>query len=173
MGVKRAVADHKRLIGFIARALTGAGIRLSVAESCTGGLLSSLITDVPGSSDYFTGSIVAYSNEVKERLLGVNPDTIRRHGAVSGETAREMAAGARRRLKSGISVAITGIAGPSGGSARKPVGTVFISVSLRCEGRNDNTTTKRFTFRGTRASIKRQSALQALKMLSATAVACV
>lgn len=167
------VESGERLVGFIAKTLTSRGHTLSIAESCTGGLLSSLITDVPGSSDYFAGSIVAYSNEVKERLLGVDGAVLKRHGAVSQETASMMAAGVRKRLKSDVSAAITGIAGPAGGSRAKPVGTVFISVSLRCRGRSHFTATRKFRFRGNRTSIKRQSALQALKMLSAALAVCV
>ncbi len=143
------------------RLLKAKGLTLSAAESCTGGLLSSLITDVPGSSDYFIGSVVAYGNEVKIDKLGVRPATLKRYGAVSGQTAREMALGVKEALKTDASVSITGIAGPGGGSARKPVGTVFICVF--CEER---LIVKRFLFEGGRRSIKKQSALAALCLLA-------
>lgn len=136
------------------------GLTLSAAESCTGGLLSSMITDVAGSSEYFTGSVVAYSNEVKKRSLGVKASTLREYGAVSVATAEEMAGGVKKRLKTDLGVAITGIAGPSGGSAKKPVGTVFIGVAVK-----DTVYVKKFLFAGERGTIKRLSAENALSML--------
>jgi nicotinamide-nucleotide amidase len=102
---------------------------LSMAESCTGGLAGDRITDTPGSSQFFRGGVVAYSNELKIKLLAVRPETLRRHGAVSAEAAREMAVGARCRLDCGISLAITGIAGPSGDTPSKPAGLVYLAVS--------------------------------------------
>jgi nicotinamide-nucleotide amidase len=102
---------------------------LAVAESCTGGLISHLLTEIPGSSDYFLFSAVTYSNETKMRVLGVSPDTLLRCGAVHADTAREMAAGARRTSGAAYGIATTGIAGPAGGSAEKPVGTVCIGLS--------------------------------------------
>jgi PncC family amidohydrolase len=104
-------------------------LTLSVAESCTGGLLASQITDIPGSSDYFEGGIVAYSNSVKERILGVPRDTLEQHGAVSPQTAEAMASGARRLLQTDFALAITGIAGPGGAAADKPVGLVYLALS--------------------------------------------
>jgi nicotinamide-nucleotide amidase len=109
--------------------LLNAGLTVSTAESCTGGKLSSLITSVPGSSAWYLGSVVAYHNSIKTGLLGVNPDTITIHGAVSEETATEMAAGVRRVTGSDYSVAVTGIAGPEGGTETKPVGTVWIAIA--------------------------------------------
>lgn len=105
------------------------GLTVSTAESCTGGKLSSLITAVPGSSAWYLGSVIAYDNSIKTGVLGVDPDTIRVHGAVSQETAAEMAAGVRRITGSDYSVAVTGIAGPTGGTPAKPVGTVWIAVA--------------------------------------------
>src|SRR5438309_3811419 len=105
-----------------------AGLKLAVAESCTGGLLAAAITDQPGSSAYFSGGIVAYSNEVKEALLGVPADLIRVHGAVSAEVAEAMAEGVRRRLGADIGVAVTGIAGPEADGTSKPVGLTHIWV---------------------------------------------
>lgn len=99
------------------------------AESCTGGLISASMTDMPGSSEYFLGGAVTYSNEAKMRILGVKEETLRAHGAVSEETAREMALGAAAVFKADYSVAVTGIAGPGGATPTKPVGLVYIAVS--------------------------------------------
>jgi len=115
----------------VGNALRNRGWTLALAESCTGGKVGDRITDVPGSSDYFIGSIVAYSYEAKERLLGVRHDTLYTHGAVSGETALEMARGARHALGADVAVAVTGIAGPAGGLPDKPVGTTWAAVSGR------------------------------------------
>ncbi len=150
----------KGLEAEIGRLLRERGLTLAVAESCTGGLIGDMITDVAGSSDYFTGGIVAYSNDVKQGILGVPSRILERYGAVSKQTASRMAEGVKRRLKTDIGIATTGIAGPTGGSPRKPVGTVFIALSC---GRR--VYTGRFLFHGTRRSIKRQTALEALRAL--------
>src|SRR5690606_4500059 len=105
------------------------GLRLAVAESCSGGMLSHLLTRIPGSSDVFLGAVVAYSNELKRTFLGVRAETLSRFGAVSEQTALEMAQGARETTGSDYAISITGIAGPAGGSDEKPVGTVWIGVS--------------------------------------------
>lgn len=139
------------------------GLSLSLAESCTGGLASSLITDIPGSSDYLKGSVIAYSNEVKRELLGVTPDILNKYGAVSKECAESMAIGAMRLFNTDASIAITGIAGPGGGTGRKPVGTVYIAIRVK-----NRTRVKKFLFKGTRRSIKKQSVEGALLMLSKT-----
>src|SRR5579862_1149004 len=102
---------------------------LAVAESCTGGQLAAAITDLPGASSFFLGGVVAYSNDLKERLLGVPSTTLREHGAVSEETARAMAEGIRARAGSAIGVSTTGIAGPAGETETKPVGLVHIAVA--------------------------------------------
>ncbi|GBC84213.1 CinA-like protein [bacterium HR11] len=139
---------------------------LATAESCTGGLLGHRITNVPGSSDYYMRGYVAYSNEAKVDLLGVDPEAIRQYGAVSEPVARQMAEGARRRAGTDWAVAITGIAGPTGGTPEKPVGTVHIAVAGP-----DGTTHRRFQFRGTRELIKEQSAQMALDLLRRRLVA--
>lgn len=137
------------------------GFSLSLAESCTGGLASSFITDVSGSSDYFKGSVVAYSNEVKKELLGVSSDLLARYGAVSSQCAVSMALGATVLFKTDTAIAITGIAGPGGGTKRKPVGTVYIAVRVK-----DHTKVKKFLFKGTRRSIKKETVETALTLLS-------
>lgn len=111
----------------LGKALKVRRLTLATAESCTGGMLSTLLTDEPGASNFFRGGVIAYSDEVKVGLLGVSETTLRRHGAVSEATALEMAAGARRTLRADIGIAITGIAGPSGGSDLKPVGLVHFA----------------------------------------------
>ncbi len=133
---------------------------LAIAESCTGGLVSDRITNVSGSSRYLRGAVVAYHNDVKTGCLGVSPTLLARHGAVSAPVARAMAQGVRRLAEASVGVAITGIAGPTGGSARKPVGLVFVGLadgrgvsSLRCQ------------FFGDRTSIKMQAAQTALDYL--------
>jgi PncC family amidohydrolase len=104
------------------------GLKLVLAESCTGGLLGSRITDVPGSSEYFLGSIVAYAYEAKAALLGVSWDTLNTKGAVSRETVLQMARGVRDALKANIAISVSGIAGPDGGTPEKPVGTTWIGL---------------------------------------------
>lgn len=111
------------------------GLTLAVAESCTGGLLGNRITDLPGSSDFFAGGIIAYSNDIKRNLLGVKAETLSEYGAVSQETAGEMASGIRKKMGTDLGVSITGIAGPGGGSDEKPVGLVFIGLSSKNETR--------------------------------------
>ena len=106
------------------------GLYISTAESCTGGLLAALITDVAGSSDVFCESVVTYSNEAKMRQLGVKPETLERYGAVSRDTAEEMAFGICRLTGADIGVGITGIAGPGGGTDKKPVGTVYVGINI-------------------------------------------
>jgi nicotinamide-nucleotide amidase len=120
--------DEVMLEEVIGKLLNDNNLTVSTAESCTGGKIASIITSVPGSSGWFTGSVVAYDNNIKTGILGVSSETIRQYGAVSAETAGEMARGARRLMGTDYSVAVTGIAGPAGGTAEKPVGTVWIAV---------------------------------------------
>jgi PncC family amidohydrolase len=134
------------------------GQTLALAESCTGGLVSHRITNVPGSSAFFNGGIVSYSNEAKMSLLGVSADTLQEHGAVSEETVLEMARGVRRALSADIGAAVSGIAGPGGATPGKPVGLVWISLSAPgFEG------AWRYLLQGDRASIKEQSAQAVLR----------
>jgi PncC family amidohydrolase len=139
------------------------GWTLALAESCTGGLIGHRLTNVPGSSDYFLGGIVAYAYEAKERLLGVRHQTLYQHGAVSRETAIEMARGARLALGADVGVSVTGIAGPTGGLPDKPVGLTWIAVSTR-----DREQAQQFLWKGDRMANKEQSAEAALHLLRET-----
>ena len=136
------------------------GLMLGVAESCTGGLLSATLTATPGSSRWFKGGVIAYANEIKERLLGVDPALLARFGAVSGETARAMASGLLQRLGCDIAVSATGIAGPDGGSQDKPVGTVWLGLATR-----DTVTDRLCRFTGSRRQIQEKSAQTAVDMV--------
>jgi len=131
-----------------------------VAESCTGGLLGHRITNVSGSSSYFRGGVISYSNEVKESILGVPEETLIEHGAVSKETAQAMAQGARRLLGTDVALSVTGIAGPTGGTTEKPVGLVY--VGLAAEGTD---LWEKHIWQGDRAENKQQSAQAALELL--------
>lgn len=140
--------------------LTKYKLTLGIAESCTGGLISNMITNVPGSSGYFIGSVVAYSNRIKAEMLMVSQETIDTYGAVSEEVASEMARGIRRIEGVDIGLAVTGIAGPDGGTEEKPVGTVYIALFDQTEGR-----VRKFSFEGGRMDIKIKAAENALLML--------
>ena len=144
----------------IGELLRAKGLTLAIAESCTGGLLGHLITDVPGSSDYFLGGVISYSDEAKERLLGVRRETLLEEGAVSEETAFEMARGARDLFHSDLALAITGIAGPGGGTADKPVGLVYIALAAP-----DRELSERHIWSEDRLGNKRRSAERALELL--------
>ena len=136
------------------------GLKLAAAESCTGGLIGSRITDIPGSSEYFLGSIVAYAYEVKAALLDVPWDTLNSYGAVSRETVMQMARGARRRLNGDIAISVSGVAGPGGGTPEKPVGTTWIGLIAQ-----DGEWAKEFHFSGTREENKSSAASAALQRL--------
>jgi nicotinamide-nucleotide amidase len=133
------------------------GFTIAVAESCTGGLLGARITAVPGSSHYFVGGVIAYSNEVKATHLGVGDDTLIKHGAVSEETAREMASGVRARYRANVAISLTGVAGPGGGTEKKPVGMVCLGVDIDGE-----VTTATRNMVGDREEIRQRSAQWAL-----------
>ena len=136
------------------------GLRLATAESCTGGLVGHLLTNVPGSSAYYLGSIIAYSNEMKVSLLNVSWETLDHFGAVSGEVAQEMALGVRRAMEADIGLSVTGIAGPGGATPEKPVGTTWIGLSTA----NVNQV-RHYLWRGDRLENKEQSARAALQQL--------
>jgi nicotinamide-nucleotide amidase len=147
-----------RLASELGQKLKRAGARLVTAESCTGGWVAQVVTSVAGSSDWFERGFVTYSNDSKHDLLGVSRSTLQKHGAVSEETAREMAQGALARSKGTLALAVTGVAGPGGGSPEKPVGMVCFAwvhaKDLRSETR---------LFSGDRESVRRQSVVHALE----------
>lgn len=147
----------------LAQALRARGWTLALAESCTGGLIGHRLTNIAGSSDYFLGGIVAYAYEAKERLLAVRHQTLYEHGAVSRETAIEMARGARLALGADVGASVTGIAGPGGGLPDKPVGLTWIAVSTR-----DGERAQRYLWTGDRLANKEQSAEAALLLLLET-----
>lgn len=153
-----ACADPLEVL--IGQRLSSQGRTLATAESCTGGLIAHRITNVPGASAYFLGGLVAYSNAVKVEALGVARADLDAHGAVSEPVAREMAEGVRTRFGADLAIGVTGIAGPTGGTAEKPVGLVFISVAS--EGK---TWVARHVFPGSREEVKRQAAENALQLL--------
>lgn len=134
---------------------------VAVAESCTGGLIGGAITDVPGSSNYFLGGMLTYSNQAKERQLGVPHDLLATHGAVSDPVARAMAAGARERLGATWAVSATGIAGPAADDSPKPVGLVF----LGCAGPDETVVAEEHRFAGDRGAVRRQTVEAALRLL--------
>ena len=147
----------KALVG---RLLRQTGMTLALAESCTGGLIAHRITNVPGSSDYFAGGIVSYSNDIKERVLGVRQTTLHRYGAVSEQTALEMARGGRRVCRADVALAVTGVAGPGGGTPDKPVGLVYVALATP-----DDEWVERHVWDGDRQENKERSAEAALDLL--------
>ncbi len=170
LGLAVFAMNGETLEEVVGRMLSESGETLAVAESCTGGLIGMRLTEVPGSSAYFLEGAVTYSNEAKMRTLGVPETTLAEHGAVSAETAEAMAGGIRERAGADYGIAVTGIAGPGGGSAEKPVGTVFIGYSDKSQTRS-----MRFNFPGDRFLIRWRSSQAALdylrrRMLKAKAV---
>jgi len=137
-----------------------ANLSLGAAESCTGGLVGGRLTDIPGSSDVFMGAVVCYADRLKTELLDVPAELIMAHGAVSEEVARAMAEGARRRLGVDLAVSVTGIAGPSGGTADKPVGTVWFAVASPT-----GSDTRRIVFFGSRREVRERATQTALYLL--------
>jgi nicotinamide-nucleotide amidase len=151
------VVTMEEVAGF---ALRERGLRVATAESCTGGLVGHRLTNVPGSSAWVRGGVVAYANEAKESVLGVHPHTLAEHGAVSAETAGEMAEGVRRVLGAELGLAITGIAGPDGGTPEKPVGTVCFGLAAE-----SGTVSARYQLWGTRDWVKLLASQVALDWL--------
>lgn len=141
--------------------LSAKGMKLASAESCTGGWLAKIITDIPGSSAWFTGSVVCYSNESKHSLLGVDEKTLQEFGAVSGETVLEMSDGIFTHTDADVAVSVSGIAGPDGGTEDKPVGLVWLSWGKRDKSVFANP----FNFAGDREAVRKQSIKQALNNL--------
>lgn len=167
------------LIGSISKELMGRDLRLGTAESCTGGLLAALCTELPGSSRWFTGGVVAYANDIKENILRVPALLLREYGAVSGPVVEAMAAGALRCLGVHLSVAFSGIAGPDGGTREKPVGTVWVAVVGRTAQADEVPTpdngyrmpgvrlySQVSHFSGTRSAIRLQAVRTGLEMLA-------
>ena len=155
--------DGSRVDDLVAQLLSGRWI--ATAESCTAGLVAARLTDRPGSSDYVAGGVVAYSNEAKIQLLGVDPALIEAHGAVSEPVAEAMAAGALKRFGADTAVAITGIAGPGGGTPEKPVGTVCFTVMLGAPGAAKHQITRTLRLPGNRSDIRERSTTVAMHML--------
>ena len=155
-------AELRRAARRILQLCRARDLRVATAESCTGGLVAAALTEIAGSSDVVDSGFVTYSNEAKKRLLGVPAATLARHGAVSAETAAAMAAGALRNSKADISVSITGVAGPGGGSKQKPVGLVYFAATRR-DGRR-LVRSRRFGKIG-RGSVRRRSVAVALSLL--------
>ena len=144
----------------VARLLEQKKLHVTTAESCTGGLIAGALVNVPGISKWFGEGYVTYSNEAKERLLGVSHETLETYGAVSEQTAREMAEGAAKAADADVSVVSTGIAGPDGGTAEKPVGLVYIACNVK-----GNVTVKKYFFTGNRSKVRQSAVSSALTLL--------
>lgn len=151
--------DHELITraGQLVQALRSAGLQMATAESCTGGWIAQSITSIPGSSACFDAGFVTYSNGAKQRMLGVRAETLQQHGAVSREVVEEMALGALQNSDAQVSVAVSGIAGPDGGSAEKPVGTVWLAWAKGDQVRSDC-----FHFPGDRTAVRYQTVIVAL-----------
>ena len=147
-------------------ALLASGKKVATAESCTGGLIGEELTRHAGSSEYFLGGIVAYANQIKAKLLDVPVALLEEHGAVSEAVCEAMAIGALERYGAALAVSTTGIAGPDGGTPEKPVGLVYIGLAARsADGEAHEVTVKRREFRGSRESVRKQTAVAALELL--------
>lgn len=155
--------DVPSLVNELAGALDGLGYRLAVAESCTGGQLAAAITDLAGASSFFLGGVVSYSDDVKHDMLGVPREVLAEHGAVSEPAARAMAIGVCQRLGSDVGVGITGIAGPGGATALKPVGLVYIAVAT-----SRQTVCRKDVWPGDRAAVRHASVGAALRLMLET-----
>jgi PncC family amidohydrolase len=156
------VADEQ-LVGLAERLQAiclGRGLTVAVAESCTGGLVADAITDIPGSSGYFLGGVVSYADSAKAALLGVPAEVLAAHGAVSAQVGRAMAEGARERFSADLAAAVTGVAGPDGGSEAKPVGLTYVAVAAA-----QGVDVRRFVWTGDRSANKEASAAAVLEIL--------
>ena len=160
MGANIFGSDDEEIEQVVVRLLTERRQTLALAESCTGGNIAHRVTNVPGASVVFNGGVVSYANAVKEKFIGVKPETLKEHGAVSEPVAREMALGARERFGADFALAVTGIAGPGGGTPEKPVGTVFIALAAA-----DGVTVKKMLNPWDRVTFKEVTATQALEFL--------
>jgi nicotinamide-nucleotide amidase len=158
-------AGLKRLAARVGGQLLRAQLRVVTAESCTAGWIAKALTDTAGSSGWFDSGYVTYSNEAKMRALGVTARTLQRFGAVSAQTAREMARGSLHASGVAVSIAVTGIAGPQGGTPAKPIGTVWFCVARR-RGRSVTVATWHARFRGDRDTVRRLSVARALRLLA-------
>ena len=152
--------NFKFLLENVTRRLSRNNLTIASAESCTGGLFSSSITDISGSSDYFILGVVAYSGFQKERLLKIPKHTLQRYSPVSKQVCRMMAQNVKKLAKAAIGIGITGYAGPFGGTAKNPKGTVYIGVSFK-----EKMLVKRFLFKGNRIEVKRKTVEEALRLL--------
>ena len=152
--------ENESLEMAVVRLLKKNGLTVTTAESCTGGMLAARLVNVPGVSDVYREGYITYSNKAKRRLLDVNKSTLKKYGAVSEQTAREMAIGGVFANGADVCVATTGIAGPDGGTEEKPVGLVYISCYLK-----DKVTVERFQFKGNREKIREQTVVKALDLL--------
>lgn len=160
----------KRIFEFsaqVTRLGAAAGKTIGTAESCTGGLIGAALTAIPGSSAVFHGGIIAYDNRIKSKVLGVSPELLKQHGAVSGQVAQAMARGAIETLDVDIAVSVTGIAGPGGGTKQKPVGTVYIGIAIRRENKLDVSATHHLFKDISRNKVRDMTCLAALKALIA------
>jgi nicotinamide-nucleotide amidase len=153
-------SQSNKIEAIVVRLLARRGKTLALAESCTGGCIANRVTNVPGASKVFLGGVVAYSNAVKQKFLGVRSGTLERHGAVSEAVAREMVEGARKKFGADFAIAVTGIAGPGGGTRSKPAGTVFIALA----GEEETAVKRKLNSFG-REKFKQATANQALRML--------
>ena len=154
--------DNLKSAALLEKAL-GKGVVFATAESCTGGLIAAMITEIPGSSNWFDRGFVTYTNQAKMDLLGVKEDTLKNYGAVSEQTVREMVAGALKRSRATVAVAVSGIAGPGGGTPDKPVGTVWVAFGIK----NQAIKARCLHLNGSRSQIRKQVVDEALRGLLA------
>jgi PncC family amidohydrolase len=155
--VNFSIAFLAKMLG---RRLAEKKLILSVAESCTGGMIGTAITAIPGSSEYFFGGVISYSNKVKHSVLGVPEHVLEKKGAVSAETVKAMAKGVQRLCKTDCAIAVSGVAGPGGGTIKKPVGLVYVGIGLGKKVRSFE-----YRFKGTRQEIRRQAVQAALERM--------